>query len=88
MKPITLDEITPDKLIEIENYAQEVRLRDVTLAKLNELVQEREVAIAALRDIETECQLRALRAYNLGFSKAELSRIFNVTTNQITKWVG
>jgi len=88
MKPIKLEEITPEKLIEIEQYAQEVRLEQLTLAQLKEISEQREVAIATLSQIEMDCKMRAMRARSLGFSKAELARIFNVNNNTITKWVG
>lgn len=86
--PIKLDELTPDKIMEIEKHAQEVRLEQLTLAQLTELAEQREVAMTTLSQIETDCQMRAMRAHSVGFSKAELARIFNVNVNTITRWVG
>lgn len=88
VKPLKLEEITVDKLIEIEKHAEEVRLEQLTLKQLNKLSKERDRLLKELSRVEMDCQLRAMRAHTLGFSKKELAEIFNVKTNQITKWVG
>jgi len=87
MKPLKLEEITPEKLVEIDARAENVRLQQLTLAQLTELSKERSTAELALQELEWDCKIRAMRAYSLGFSKAELARIFNVPANKIKKWV-
>jgi len=88
MKPLKIKEITPDKLIELEQEAQEVRLIDLTARQLENLSDQRQISIMNLNDVELDCQLRAIRAHQAGFSKAELARIFKVNSNTIKKWVG
>lgn len=85
---VKLEEITADKLVEIDIEVENIRLRDLTLDSLNTLSKSREDALAYYQDIELQCRVKALAARNLGFSKAELARIFKVTTNTITKWIG
>lgn len=88
MKPVKIEDITPELLVELEKRAASVRIEQLTLARLNELSEQRQVAIATLNDLELECQMRCMRAHSLGISKAELARIFNVTPNTIKKWIG
>lgn len=85
---IRLEDITPDLLQELEAKAEELRLKDMTLRSLNDLAQERAKLVAELDQVTTECQVRVLRAINLGFTKNELSKVFGVTVRQINKWVG
>lgn len=87
MKPLKLEEITPEKLVEIDKRAENVRLHDLTLSQLEELSTQRSIAEATFSQIEWDCKVRAMRAHSLGFSKAELARIFDVPTNKIKKWV-
>lgn len=88
MKPIKIEDITPELLVELEQRAAAIRIEEITLARLKELSFEREVAIAALNDLELDCKMRCIRAHHLGISKAELSRIFNVKPDTIKKWIG
>lgn len=88
MKPLKLEEITPDKILELEKHAENVRLQDLTLSQLQNLSEKRKVAEVTLNKTETECKLRAMRAHSIGFSKAELARIFDVPNKTITKWIG
>lgn len=88
MKPIKIEDITPELLVDLEQRAASIRLEQLTLSQLDELSKQREVAISTLDELELECKMRCIRAINLGISKAELARIFNVTPNTIKKWVG
>jgi DNA-binding transcriptional regulator YiaG len=88
MKPIKIKDITPEKLIEIEEAAENLRIHDMTMQSLQKISKLREEALSYYYDIELQCKIRAFRAIDLGFSKAEIARTFNVTTNTITKWIG
>jgi hypothetical protein len=85
---IKLEDITPEKLEQIDNQLQDLRLTDLTLNALKKISKKRKDAFEHLASVEAECHFRVLRAYNLGFSKRDLADIFNVTTRQIGKWVG
>lgn len=87
-EPLKLEDITTDKLIEIEKHAEEVRMRELTLASMQNVATERDSLKEQLLRIEMECQARAIRAHSLGFSKVDLGKIFNVTQNTIKRWVG
>ena len=85
---VKLEDITPDLLIKIDQEKAEEKISDLTLASLRELAAQREEAIVYLEVVEAECQMRAMRAYDLGFKKKDIAEIFNLTTSQINKWIG
>jgi hypothetical protein len=88
IKPIKLEDITPDKLREIDAKMEDVRLLDITRSALQELARKRNDAIQRLGELDAELHMRVMRAYSLGIDKKELADIFNMTTRQITKLVG
>jgi hypothetical protein len=65
---VTLDEITPDKIIEIENYLLSERFVDLVKSNLAELGNYRQMIRAHLENIEASCKIRAVRA--LGADRA------------------
>jgi DNA-binding transcriptional regulator YiaG len=85
---VTLDEITPEKLEEISKHLEDVKLMDLTLASLKKVARERSEAARVFDEINLNSQMRAMRAYSLGFSKKEIAEIFGMTTRQVTKWIG
>ena len=88
IKAVTLEEITPEKLEEISEQLQNIRLMDLTLASLQKVALERDEAAQAFNEINLDAQMRAMRAYNLGFTKKEIADIFGMTTRQVAKWIG
>jgi len=88
LKKIKIEDITPDLILELEQQAEETQLRNLTRKALSDLVNKRERLTDDLQKVELQCKIRAIRAHNLGFSKKELSEIFNVTAREITKWIG
>jgi DNA-directed RNA polymerase specialized sigma24 family protein len=88
MKPIKIEDITTEKLIEIDDQREADRLLDLTTSALKELAEKQQEAASYLNTLNTEVQMRILRAHSLGVDKKELAKIFNVTTRQITKWIG
>jgi DNA-directed RNA polymerase specialized sigma24 family protein len=88
MKPIKIEDITTEKLIEIDDQREADRLLDLTISALKELAEKQQEAASYLNTLNTEVQMRILRAHSLGVDKKELAKIFNVTTRQITKWIG
>jgi len=85
---VSLEEITPEKLEEISKHLEDVKLMDLTLASLKKVAREREEAARVFNEINMDSQIRAMRAYSLGFSKKEIAEIFGMTTRQVTKWIG
>lgn len=88
IKAVTLEEITPEKLEEISEQLQNIRLMDLTLASLQKVASQRDKAAQAFNEINLDAQMRAMRAYSLGFTKKEIADIFGMTTRQVTKWIG
>jgi DNA-binding transcriptional regulator YiaG len=88
MKKIKIEDITPDLILELQKQAQELRLVELTRSSLIERSIRRQSLIQELGEAEINCKIRAIRAYDLGISKKELAEIFNVTTREITKWIG
>ena len=88
IRAVTLEEITPEKLEEISEQLQNIRLMDLTLASLQKVALERDRAAQAFNEINLDAQMRAIRAYGLGFTKKEIADIFGMTTRQVTKWIG
>ena len=88
VKPMKLQDITPDALNDIDIKRDNVRLGELTLSSLQEVAKERKEALQLFNGIELECQVRAMRASSLGFSKAELADALGVDVRQITKWIG
>ena len=85
---IKIEDITTEKLVEIDNKRKADRLLDLTTSALKELAEKQQEAASYLNTLNTEIQMRILRAHGLGVDKKELAKIFNVTTRQITKWIG
>jgi len=83
---VTLDEITPEKLIEIETEVQNSRLVDLTIANLKSIGSRRHELRQALVDIENECRARALRAIGVGVNKKQLAEYFGVSPATINSW--
>ncbi len=88
MKKIKIEDITTEKLVEIDNERKADRLLDLTTSELKKLAEKQQEAASYLNTLNTEIQMRILRAHSLGVDKKELAKIFNVTTRQITKWIG
>jgi phage terminase Nu1 subunit (DNA packaging protein) len=85
---IKIEDITTEKLVEIDNERKADRLLDLTTSELKELAKKQQEAASYLNTLNTEIQMRILRAHSLGVDKKELAKIFNVATRQITKWIG
>jgi DNA-directed RNA polymerase specialized sigma24 family protein len=85
---VTLGEITPEKLEEISEKLQDMRLVEITMENLQKVARERRLAEQRFNEINTDAQMRAIRAYKLGFSKKEVADIFGMTTRQVTTWLG
>jgi DNA-binding transcriptional regulator YiaG len=85
---VTLGEITPEKLEEISEKLQDMKLVEVTMTNLQKVAEERKLAEQRFNEINTDAQIRAIRAHNLGFSTKEIADIFGMTTRQVTKWLG
>jgi DNA-binding transcriptional regulator YiaG len=85
---VTLGEITPEKLEEISERLQDMKLVEITMSNLQKVAEERNLAEQKFNKINTDAQIRAIRAYNIGFSQKEIGDIFGMTARQVTKWLG
>jgi len=86
---VKMDEISPEKLAQIDQEMLELRIQDLTLASLKEIAAERKATIDKMSKVELQCKVRIMKAMSFGsFTKKEMADIFEVTTQQITKWIG
>ena len=88
MKKIKIEDITPDLILELERQAEDLHIVELTVESLKAISQTRQGLIDQLNLVEAQCKIRCIRAFSLGFSKKDLAEIFNVTTREITKWIG
>lgn len=83
---VTLDEITPDKIIEIETYLLNERLVDLTRNNLIELGNYRQMIKEHAENLEATCKTRAMRAVNAGLTIKEVADILGFSQATIKKW--
>jgi len=83
---VSLDEITAEKIEEIENYIDDSRLVSMVREKLVELGDHRNLLRTHLAIVEAQCKVRAIRAMSLGISPKELSEIFGISVATLKKW--
>ena len=83
---VTLEEITPDKIFEIENYLLNKRFVDLVRSNLVELGNYRQMIKAHLENIEASCKIRAMRACDAGVSVKEVSEALGLSQATIKKW--
>ena len=66
---IKIEDITTEKLVEIDNERKADRLLDLTTSELKELAEKQQEAASYLNTLNTEIQMRILRAHSLGVDK-------------------
>jgi len=84
---LTLDEITPERILELTNGVEEQRLTALIRANVVALADEFQAAKQHATELQTLCQIRALKMCHLGYNKSELSDVFNVPLTTINKWL-
>jgi DNA-binding transcriptional regulator YiaG len=84
---VTLDEITPDKILEVENYLLSERFVDLVRSNLVELGNYRQMIKAHLDGIEASCKIRAMRACDAGVPIKEVAETLGLSQATIKKWI-
>lgn len=84
---VTLDEITPDKILEIETYLLNERLVDLTRHNLIEFGNYRRMIKEHSLLLDESCKMRAIRASNAGLSVKEISESLGFSQATIKKWI-
>ena len=84
---VTLDEITPEKIIEIENYLLDRRLVSLTRSNMREFGQYRAMLSAHMDRIDNDCKMRVLSAVSLGLDIKEISDDLQIPVSTIRRWV-
>lgn len=86
-KPIkSFDEITPEFLAEKEKTWEDVRMKELTLASMKKAGEKYNQTKSDLEKSQFDCQMRAIKAFHLGYDKKELAEAFGVTVHTINKW--
>lgn len=84
---VTLEDITPEKILEIENYLLNERFVDLVRSNLAELGGYRQMIKAHLESIEASCKLRAIRACDAGVPIKEVAENLGLSQSTIKKWI-
>lgn len=83
---VTLDEITTEKIIEIENYLQNKRFVDLITSNLIELGDYRQTIKTHAKNLEESCKTRAIRAYKAGVPIKEVAKALGFSQTIIKRW--
>jgi uncharacterized protein YjcR len=83
---VTLDEITTEKIIEIESYLQNERFVDLITTNLISLGDYRKIIREHAKNIEQSCRVRAIRAYKAGVPIKEVSKALGFSQTIIKRW--
>ena len=83
---VTLDEITTEKIIEIESYLQNERFVDLVRINLIALGDYRQQIREHAKNIEQSCRVRAIRAYKAGVPIKEVSKALGFSQTIIKRW--
>ncbi len=86
-KPIkSLDEITPEFILEKERHWEEVRIQELIFERLKSLGSELASLEDQINNVLLECKIRTMRAISLGYDKKDLAAAFGVDIRTINKW--
>jgi DNA-binding NarL/FixJ family response regulator len=84
---VTLDEITPEKIIEIENYLLDQRLVSLTRNNMREFGEYRKMLSDHMDRIEADCKMRVLRAISIGLDIKEIAEDLQIPAATIRRWI-
>lgn len=85
---VELHEITPDLVRELSDELEAEELRSLVAAEVRELSDRHKLAILHTAELLARCQVRAIKLENLGVSRSQVARMFDVSVRTVAKWVG
>ena len=84
---VELHEITPDLVRELSDELEAEEIRSLVAAEVRELSDRHKLATLHTAELLARCQVRAIKLENLGVSRSEVARMFDVDVRTVAKWV-
>ena len=84
---VYLHEITPDLVRELSEELEQDELRSLVAAEVRELSEQYKFSKVETMELLARCQVRAIKLENLGVSRSEVARMFDVSIRTVAKWV-
>ena len=84
---VYLHEITPDLVRELSDELEAEEIRSLVAAEVRELSDRHKLATLHTAELLARCQVRAIKLENLGVSRSEVARMFDVSVRTVAKWV-
>jgi DNA-binding transcriptional regulator YiaG len=84
---VELHEITPELVRELSNQIETDELRSLIAAEVRELSDCYKFAQVETMELLARCQVRAIKLDNLGVSRSEVARMFDVDVRTVSKWL-
>jgi len=84
---VELHEITPDLVRELSEELEQDELRSLVAAEVRELSDQYKFSTIETMELLARCQVRAIKLENLGVSRSEVARMFDVHVRTVAKWV-
>jgi len=84
---VYLHEITPDLVRELCDELEADEIRSLVAAEVRDLSDRYKAAMIETAELLARCQVRAIKLENLGVSRSEVARMFDVNVRTVAKWV-
>ena len=84
---VYLHEITPDLVRELSEELEQDELRSLVAAEVRDLSEQYKFSTIETMELLARYQVRAIKLENLGVSRSEVARMFDVDVRTVAKWV-
>ena len=84
---VELHEITPDLVRNLSEDLEQDELKSLVAAEVRELSEQYKFSTVETMELLARCQVRAIKLENLGVSRSEVARMFDVSVGTVAKWV-
>jgi len=84
---VYMHEITPDLVRELSDQLEADEIRSLVAAEVRDLSDRHKSAMIETAELLARCQARAIKLENLGVSRSEVARMFDVSVRTVAKWV-
>ena len=84
---VYLHEITPELVRELSDELEAQEIRSLVAAEVRDLSDRYKAAMIETAELLARCQVRAIKLENLGVSRSEVARMFDVNVRTVAKWV-
>jgi DNA-binding transcriptional regulator YiaG len=84
---VYVHEITPELVRELSDELEAEEIRSLVAAEVRDLSDRYKLAQVQTAELLARCQVRAIKLENLGVSRSEVARMFDVNVRTVAKWV-